>query len=124
MEASLDPYPFEMLAYSDLSFLPEIEGPRTLDIFTPYFETLTGDQEIAAGLHLFETPGHMSLTQMPTCPIALIDKIPPIVMLARYGLVSPHRCHPIARHHHACSNNSRTSVSDLIGRGLEASNGS
>ena len=48
----------------------------------------------------------------------------PIVMLARYGSVSPHRCHPIARHHHACSNNSRTSVSDLIGRGLEASNGS
>jgi 4-pyridoxolactonase len=60
LEASLDPYPFERLAYSDLSFLPEIDGPRTLDIFTPYFETLTGDQEIAAGLHLFETPGHTS----------------------------------------------------------------
>src|SRR5258707_688131 len=57
-------------------------------------------------------------------PDRVIDKIPPIVMLARYGSVSPHRCHPIARHHHACSNNSRTSVSDLIGLGLEASNGS
>jgi 4-pyridoxolactonase len=27
-------------------------------MYTPYFETLRGDQEIAAGLHLFETPGH------------------------------------------------------------------
>ena len=58
LEASLSPQPFEAMPYSDYSFLPEIEGPRTLDIYTPYFETLTGDQEIAAGLHLFETPGH------------------------------------------------------------------
>jgi 4-pyridoxolactonase len=29
-----------------------------LDIYTPKFETLTGDQEIAKGLWLFETPGH------------------------------------------------------------------
>ena len=58
LESSLDPYPFETMAYSDRSFLPEIEGPGSLDIYTPYFETLRGDQEIAAGLHLFETPGH------------------------------------------------------------------
>jgi len=29
-----------------------------LDIFTPRIETLTGDQEIAKGVHLFETLGH------------------------------------------------------------------
>jgi glyoxylase-like metal-dependent hydrolase (beta-lactamase superfamily II) len=58
LEASLNPYPFEQLAYSDSSYLPRVEGPRELDIYTPYFETVTGDQEIAAGLHLFETPGH------------------------------------------------------------------
>src|SRR3546814_9194589 len=29
-----------------------------LDIYTPKFETQTGDQEIAKGLWLFETPGH------------------------------------------------------------------
>jgi 4-pyridoxolactonase len=58
LEAGLDPFPFEAKAYSDRSYLPEIEGPGSLDIYTPYFETLTGDQEIAAGLHLFETPGH------------------------------------------------------------------
>src|SRR3546814_168129 len=29
-----------------------------LDMYTPKFETLTGDQEIAKGLWLFETPGH------------------------------------------------------------------
>jgi 4-pyridoxolactonase len=27
-------------------------------MYTPKFETLTGDQEIAKGLRLFETPGH------------------------------------------------------------------
>jgi len=29
-----------------------------LDIYTPTFQTLQGDQEIAKGLWLFETPGH------------------------------------------------------------------
>ena len=29
-----------------------------LDIFTPTFETVSGDQEIAKGIWLFETPGH------------------------------------------------------------------
>ena len=62
--------PFEALGYSDLSFNPELEAARdkkagseiaaepTLDIYTPKFETVTGDQEIAKGLWLFETPGH------------------------------------------------------------------
>ena len=58
LEAGVTPQPFETLAYSDRSFLPPVKGTPSLDIYTPYFETLRGDQEIAAGLHLFETPGH------------------------------------------------------------------
>jgi glyoxylase-like metal-dependent hydrolase (beta-lactamase superfamily II) len=58
LEAALKPLPFEAIAYTDRSFLPKLPGEPTLDMYTPYFETLRGDQEIAAGLHLFETPGH------------------------------------------------------------------
>ena len=65
LEACGCPQPFEMLGYSDLSFSPEIAAQRgqapaepELDIYTPKFETVTGDQEIAKGLWLFETPGH------------------------------------------------------------------
>lgn len=58
LEAALNPQPFEALGYTDRSFLPRLEGEPTLDMYTPYFETLRGDQEIASGLHLFETPGH------------------------------------------------------------------
>ena len=29
-----------------------------LDVYTPKFQTIVGDQEIAKGLWLFETPGH------------------------------------------------------------------
>ena len=58
LEALVSPLPFEAFAYTDRSFLPDLEGEPTLDMYTPYFETLRGDQEIAAGLHLFETPGH------------------------------------------------------------------
>lgn len=47
-------HPFEHLGYSDLS---GVISP-TLDMYTPRFETLRGDQEIAKGLWLFETPGH------------------------------------------------------------------
>ncbi len=58
--------PFEKLGYSDLSFAPElVEALKradakkpSLDMYTPKFETVTGDQEIAKGLWLFETPGH------------------------------------------------------------------
>lgn len=60
------PQPFEHLGYSDLTFAPEIarQAGKTLppepelDIYTPTFQTLEGDQEIAKGLWLFETPGH------------------------------------------------------------------
>ena len=61
LEACRNPEPFEKVGYSDLSFLPtETDAPAEppIDIYTPRFETLTGDQEIAAGLFLIETPGH------------------------------------------------------------------
>lgn len=64
LEACGCPQPFEMLGYSDLSFSPDVASKRgqeadpALDIYTPTFDTLTGDQEIAKGLWLFETPGH------------------------------------------------------------------
>lgn len=66
LEAAAHCQPFEHLGYSDLSFAPSIAAGRgvtlppdpVLDLYTPRFETLTGDQEIAKGLWLFETPGH------------------------------------------------------------------
>lgn len=74
-EACACPQPFEKLGYSDLSFNPElarqaaeaaanggeggaVQQPEDLDIYTPKFDLLKGDQEIAKGLWLFETPGH------------------------------------------------------------------
>ena len=60
LEACSCHQPFEHLGYSDLSFAPELAGRTepSLDIYTPKFETVTGDQELAKGLWLFETPGH------------------------------------------------------------------
>ena len=66
LEASGNCQPFEHLGYSDLSFAPRLAAKRglklppdpALDMYTPTFETFTGDQEIAKGLWLFETPGH------------------------------------------------------------------
>lgn len=66
LEACGCPQPFEVLGYSDLSFSAEAAAKRgielpedpALDIYTPSFNTITGDQEIAKGVHLFETPGH------------------------------------------------------------------
>ena len=64
LEACANPQPFEMLGYSDVRFWPDISAKRgapaepELDIYTPKFETLTNDQEIAKGMWLFETPGH------------------------------------------------------------------
>jgi len=66
LEACGCPQPFEGLGYSDMTFAPEIAKQRgmelppepELDIYTPKFETVTGDQEIAKGLWLIETPGH------------------------------------------------------------------
>ena len=55
------PAPKEEMAYSDISFAPQIRqaAPDVAgDIYTPRFETLSGDQEIAKGVFLFETAGH------------------------------------------------------------------
>ena len=58
-EACQSPQPFERLGYSDLSFAPpEIAKEQAVPGFNPKFELVTGDQEIAKGLWLFETPGH------------------------------------------------------------------
>ena len=67
LEACACPQPFEVQSYSDLSFAPEIAERRGVslppsspaaEIFTPTFQTMEGDQEIAKGIRLFETPGH------------------------------------------------------------------
>ena len=67
LEACACHQPFEGLGYSDMSFNPpkpeEVSsvggsGDPEIDIYTPKYETVTGDQEIAKGLWLFETPGH------------------------------------------------------------------
>lgn len=69
LEACSCHQPFEHLGYSDMSFAPDLAKEKAqaaagdaaepaLDIYTPKFETLSGDQEIAKGLWLFETPGH------------------------------------------------------------------
>jgi 4-pyridoxolactonase len=67
LEAVRRPEPWEELGYSDRSFAtpeqldpaatPHIDDAVT-EIHTPRFELLTGDQEIAKGVHLLETPGH------------------------------------------------------------------
>ncbi|MGH6719431.1 MAG: 4-pyridoxolactonase, partial [Alphaproteobacteria bacterium] len=66
LEACACPQPFEHLGYSDLSFNPDLARKQkappppdpAMDIYTPKFDTFAGDQEIAKGLWLFETPGH------------------------------------------------------------------
>jgi len=60
LEACSCHQPFEKLGYSDLSFDPEFSQNQEpdIDIYTPKYNTITGDQEIAKGLWLFETPGH------------------------------------------------------------------
>jgi 4-pyridoxolactonase len=63
LEAATNPQVFEARGYADLSFAPNLRSAPDVtsyadDIYTPKFETLTGDQEIAKGVHLFETPGH------------------------------------------------------------------
>lgn len=60
MEAYLEPEPFERMGFSDRSAVPPPEQPSDVagDMYTPRHELLTGDQEIAKGVHLFETPGH------------------------------------------------------------------
>ena len=66
LEAFRFPRETEKVGYSDTSFAPhlrdrpeeEVLGSGEFDIRTPRFETLTGDQEIAKGVYLFETLGH------------------------------------------------------------------
>ena len=64
LEAVQHPEPHEELGYSDRSFAPAdlIESGTVPDvaddIYTPRFEFVTGDAEIAKGVYLFETPGH------------------------------------------------------------------
>lgn len=67
LEAVRRPEPWEAMGYSDHSFAaPEQLDPASTptiddavqDIYTPRFELLTGDAEIASGVTLFETPGH------------------------------------------------------------------
>ena len=52
LDASRKPQPFEKLGYSDLAF------DRADDMYTPKYELIEGDTEIAKGVRLFETPGH------------------------------------------------------------------
>lgn len=64
------PAPFELLGYSDMRFHADLyrarlegegrEAPADpeSDIWTPRVELVSGDQEIAKGLRLIETPGH------------------------------------------------------------------
>ena len=59
-----------MLGYSDMSFHADLYRERLAqegravpddpesDIWTPRVELVSGDQEIAKGVHLIETPGH------------------------------------------------------------------
>jgi 4-pyridoxolactonase len=58
LEAAWHPEPFEERTYSDRSFLGTTASTDGIDIYTPRFETVKGDQEIAKGVHLIETPGH------------------------------------------------------------------
>lgn len=58
LQAAYKPEPFEEFTYSDRSFEPARGMGADIDIYTPRFETLSGDQQIARGVHLLETPGH------------------------------------------------------------------
>lgn len=52
LESARTPESFEGLGYSDKAF--DVAD----DIYTPRYELLEGDVEIAKGVHLIETPGH------------------------------------------------------------------
>jgi 4-pyridoxolactonase len=62
LETLRSPAPSEEIPYSEVSFAPGLRSSadpgRATDMFTPRFETLKGDQEIAGGVFLFETLGH------------------------------------------------------------------
>lgn len=62
LETAANPQPFEEWVYIDMSFAPGLRknsnAPEPTPNYTPRLETLAGDQEIAKGVTLFETPGH------------------------------------------------------------------
>jgi len=68
LEAYKRPEPWEAPGYADRNAaptegdeyapVPEEPDDRVQEIFTPRSELLSGDNEIAKGIHLFETPGH------------------------------------------------------------------
>jgi 4-pyridoxolactonase len=62
LETLRSPAPSEEIPYSEVSFAPGLrtsaDHGRATDMFTPRFETLKGDQELASGVLLFETLGH------------------------------------------------------------------
>jgi 4-pyridoxolactonase len=62
LETLRSPAPSEEIPYSEVSFAPGLrasaDSGRATDMFTPRFETLKGDQEIASGVFLLETLGH------------------------------------------------------------------
>ena len=62
LETLRSPAPGEEIPYSEVSFAPGLrtsgDSGRATDMFTPRFEPLKGDQEIASGVFLFETLGH------------------------------------------------------------------
>ena len=57
LERAFKCLPFEQLTYSERSFLPDYFQDGD-DIKTAGIETISGDQDIAKGIKLFETPGH------------------------------------------------------------------
>jgi 4-pyridoxolactonase len=62
LETLRSPAPGEEIPYSEVSFAPGLrtsaDTGRATDMFTPRFDTLKGDQEIASGVFLYETLGH------------------------------------------------------------------
>jgi len=58
LAAALDPQPFESIGYSDRGFMPVDPDPKRQEDLARRLQTIEGDQEIAKGVFLFETPGH------------------------------------------------------------------
>jgi 4-pyridoxolactonase len=58
LAAALDPQPFESISYSDRGFVPVESDPGRIEDLARRLQTIEGDQEIAKGVFLFETPGH------------------------------------------------------------------
>jgi 4-pyridoxolactonase len=62
LETLRSPAPSEEIPYSEVSFAPGLrmsaDPGQATDMFTPRFEALKGDHEIASGVFLFETLGH------------------------------------------------------------------